>query len=205
MRKFEAVNKNMQKVQAHIDGEEVKLPLRSTKTSAGYDFYATEDMVIRPQEKLTIATDVKVQMPDDEFLLMVVRSSKGIKDDLILANTIGVIDSDYYNNPKNDGNLHICLRNLRPSMRLRGATEVFLNTEDHLDISVFNNGDTSDLSIPSTHDRLVIPIIDDLTESNTIFIPKGERVVQGIFIKYSVADNCNSDNDRKGGIGSTDK
>lgn len=179
MRKFEVVKDKMKKVQAHIEGEEVVLPLRSTKTSAGYDFYATEDMIIRPQEKLTIATDVKVKMNKDEFLLMVVRSSKGIKDDLILANTIGVIDSDYYNNDDNDGNIHICLRNLRPSMKLNGYTPINVYVK--------------------------VPEIIDLTEQNTVFIPKGERVVQGIFVKYSTADNCNSEETRNGGIGSTDK
>lgn len=206
MRKFEAVKETMQKVQDHKDGMIVQLPLRSTKTSAGYDFYATEDMIIRPQDKVTIATDVKVQIPEDEFLLMVVRSSKGIKDDLILANTLGIIDSDYYNNPKNDGNLHICLRNLRPSMKLKGTTILNLNKEGY---NVSNDENTSDLvkgfTVECAYDDCIrIPIIEDLTEENTVVIPRGERVVQGIFVKYSTAENCNSDNDRLGGIGSTD-
>lgn len=197
MRKFEVVKEEMLKVDNHKQGETVQLPLRSTKTSAGYDFYATENLIIRPQDKVTIATDIKAEMPEDEFLMMVVRSSKGIKDDLILANTIGIIDSDYYNNPKNDGNLHICLRNLRPSMKINGYN--YINVETLV-------RDAEDKLTGEIDKRIIqVPRIEDLTEENTVYVDKGERVVQGIFVKYSTAENCNSENDRQGGIGSTDK
>ena len=74
----------------------VLLPLRGTKTSAGYDFFATCDLSIRPGETGRFVTDVKAYMEPDEMLLLVVRSSAGIKRHLMAANTVGIIDSDYY-------------------------------------------------------------------------------------------------------------
>lgn len=201
MRKFEPVKEELRKVK-YKEGEKVLLPLRSTKTSAGYDFYATQDVTIRPQEKVFFSTDVKAMMGEDEWLLLVVRSSKGIKDDLMLANTIGVIDSDYYSNPENDGNIGICLRNLRPSMKLSGATTLNLSFSGQV-ISVRNNGYTDDLDTSSNLGNIVIPIIKDLSQENSVHIAKGERIMQGIFVKYSKAENCNSDSERTGGTGST--
>jgi len=163
---------------------DIKLPLRGTKTSAGYDFYATEDLVILPQTIAKFKTDIKAYMKEDEVLLMFIRSSLGVKKDLMIANTVGVIDSDYYSNPDNDGNMMVALRNLRPSIGV-GKDSISLATD--------------------SGDIVSIPVIEDLTEINTIHIPKGERVIQGVFVKFKEADNCNSDTDRTGGVGSTGK
>ena len=51
-------------------------------------------------------------MLDDEVLKIVPRSSIGFKKGLMLINTIGIIDSDFYNNPDNDGNIGFKLKNL---------------------------------------------------------------------------------------------
>ena len=88
------------------------LPTRGTKHAAGYDFYSKEEITLKPNEKHVFWSDVKSYMQVDEVLLIDVRSSIGIKKDLQLGNTIGVIDSDYYENPDNDGNIAICLRNV---------------------------------------------------------------------------------------------
>jgi dUTP pyrophosphatase len=93
-------------------GIERKLPTRATKNSAAYDFISLERGVIKPGEKMEFATDIKAYMQPDEKLTGVVRSSGGIKLDLMLANTEAVIDSDFYNNPTNDGNISIWLRNI---------------------------------------------------------------------------------------------
>lgn len=90
------------------------MPLRATKISAGYDFFSPlpYDITINPGEQALIWTNVKSYMQEEEVLLLDVRSSGGIKKGLMLANTIGVIDADYYNNPGNEGNIGVCLKNI---------------------------------------------------------------------------------------------
>lgn len=191
LRGFEVVSQDHRQVQG-----EVKLPLRGTKTSAGYDFYALEDIVIKPGESVFFATDVKAYMQPNEVLLMDVRSSIGIKQDLMLANTIGIVDSDYYSNEDNDGNIRICLRNLKPSMKLHGyqviEADVYdVDNEQGVVLDTFN------------HDKILVPIIEDLAIQNTVTIQAGDRVAQGFFVQYLESDNCNTEDTRNGGIGST--
>lgn len=88
-----------------------ELPTRSTRHSAGYDFKAIYDFVIHPGEIMKIYTGVKASMNYDEVLMLFVRSSMGVKHQISLVNTVGIIDSDYYNNPNNEGHLCIVLRN----------------------------------------------------------------------------------------------
>lgn len=91
--------------------EDIKLPTRKTKTSAGYDIESARDVVISPGCTELIPTGLKAYMNDDEFLAIHVRSSVGIKRGLVLANGTGIIDSDYYNNLDNEGHIMIALRN----------------------------------------------------------------------------------------------
>lgn len=169
-----------------IDGE-VYLPLRGTKTSAGYDFFTPVDLVIKPQDKVFFWTDVKSYMHEGEVLLLDIRSSMGVNQDLMMANTIPVIDSDYHNSKKTEGNIGICIRNLKPEMRLLG-TEPYEVT--------FEGGEVVLLNIPN---------IKDLREENTVYIKAGERVAQGIFLEFKESDNCNTDEERTGGFGSSGK
>jgi len=90
---------------------EYNLPKRSTKNSAGYDFYAINDFEIKPQETLKIPLGVKAFMKDDEFLMIVVRSSVGFKYNVRLVNQVGIIDSDYYNALENEGHIWVKLKN----------------------------------------------------------------------------------------------
>lgn len=89
-------------------------PVRETKKSAGSDIFYTgeEDIVLYYGDKIAIITNVKAYMQDGEMLIADVRSSQGMFSDLMMANTIGVIDKDYYNNKGNEGNIGIGLRNL---------------------------------------------------------------------------------------------
>lgn len=87
------------------------LPTRADKGSAGYDFYSKVNVKISPNAKYMFATDVKAYMKEDEVLYIHVRSSMGINRGIVLANGTGVIDSTYYNNPNNEGNISICLVN----------------------------------------------------------------------------------------------
>lgn len=106
-------------------GIERKLPVRATKNSAAYDMFSLEHGLVKPGEKMEFVTDVKAYMQPDELLLGLNRSSQGIKMDITLANTGAVIDSDYYNNPKNDGSISIWLRNL-------GTQPVRVNAGDRI-------------------------------------------------------------------------
>lgn len=95
-----------------VPDAEVRLPERSTSGAAGYDIFALKGAVIPPGEKVEFPTDVKVYMRKNEVLHLYPRSSQGIKFDLMLANTTGVIDMDYYGNEDNDGRFTIVIRNL---------------------------------------------------------------------------------------------
>lgn len=90
--------------------ENITLPKRGTQNSAGYDFFLNESVEFSPGETIKIKTSVKAFMQEDEVLMMYVRSSAGIKG-LSLVNTVGIIDSDYYGNEKNDGEIMCFLKN----------------------------------------------------------------------------------------------
>lgn len=90
----------------------IKLPTRADKGSAGYDFYAADTFTVPAGGTGRTFTDVKAYMETDEVLMIHVRSSIGIKKNLILSNATGVIDSTYYSNESNDGNIGIFLTNL---------------------------------------------------------------------------------------------
>ena len=81
------------KVNEELD---TKLPERQTKASAGYDFYVIEDVEIPAYGTVMLPTNVKAYMKDDEVLMLYARSSLAIKRGLILQNTTGIIDSDFF-------------------------------------------------------------------------------------------------------------
>lgn len=91
--------------------ESYEKPSRSTKTSAGYDFFAYQQIIIKPNEIVKIPTGIKAKFNEDEVLYIVVRSSMGFKYNIRLCNQVGVIDSDYYNNIDNEGHIYIALQN----------------------------------------------------------------------------------------------
>lgn len=101
MRKFEKVSYD----------ESGIIPTRSDEGSAGYDFYTTQDITIKPKETVLFKTNIKAKMLPDEVLLLYIRSSVGIKKHIVLSNGTGVIDSTYYNNPDNEGNIMCALYN----------------------------------------------------------------------------------------------
>lgn len=133
------------------------LPKRATVHSAGYDFVAPNDIVVHAggDGVATLHTGVKVRMEPDEFLMMCIRSSLGIKWGLALANGTGIIDADYYGNPDNDGEICIAL----------------VNRDPYRDVKIH----------------------------------KGDRIAQGIFMKYLLAEDDETDTERNGGVGSTGK
>ena len=79
--------------------------MRSTGGSAGYDFICPFDVCIKPGEIAKIPTGIKVELDKDKFLGIYIRSSFGTKRNLELTNKVCIIDSDYYNNERNDGHI----------------------------------------------------------------------------------------------------
>lgn len=133
----------------------LEIPKRATKKSSGYDFYSPFSFVVEPNESIAIPLGIKAYMQDDEELLLFPRSSIGFKYKVKIDNTIAKIDSDYYNNESNEGD--IC---------------VFLT----------NTGD------------------------KPWAVEQGDKICQGTFYKYLVADDdAPVSKTRIGGIGSSGK
>ena len=87
------------------------LPTRADNGSAGYDFHTLVDFTIPPKGIIKIMTGIKCKLPENEVLMLYVRSSIGIKKNLMLANGTGIVDSSFYNNPDNEGDIAIVLYN----------------------------------------------------------------------------------------------
>lgn len=132
---------------------EVAIPARKTSGSAGYDFICPYEIRLRPGQTAKIPTGIKAKMDKNVVLLMFVRSSIGINRRMSFPNAVAVIDSDYYGNPDNEGDIMLVLVN-----------------NNEYDVKVF----------------------------------AGERVAQGVFVRYLLTDDDASDGTRTGGIGSTD-
>ena len=136
MAKFEKVSRFKE-----ID---LPLPVRKTAQSAGYDFVVAEDIIIPPYKELVermdayrpvitpgleeaaaaikaanakiplVSTGMKCQLEDGTYLELSVRSSCPLKHWLVLGNSVGIIDLDYYNNPDNEGEIFFQIINLAP-------------------------------------------------------------------------------------------
>ena len=95
----------------------INLPVRKTKYSAGYDIEAAEDTIVPSFKKgmapTLIKTGIKAYMKDNEFLALYNRSSNPKKKGLILSNSVGVVDKDYYGNPDNDGHIMFAFYNIK--------------------------------------------------------------------------------------------
>lgn len=84
--------------------DDLALPQRATKGSAGYDFYAPSDFVIEPHKEMLIPTGIRAKIADGYVLMLYPRSGLGFKYRMQLNNTVGVIDSDYYE-ANNEGHI----------------------------------------------------------------------------------------------------
>ena len=94
--------------------EQIKLPQRATKSSAGYDIYSVRGFELKPRQSILLPTGIKAQLDSDKFLLILPRSGQGFKYKVQLWNTAGVVDSDYHNNQKNEGHIWVKLYNDSP-------------------------------------------------------------------------------------------
>lgn len=132
-----------EKVSRWIDSD-INMPVRKTAHSAGYDFEAVKDILIEPYQHLSniimnssayepktlseisnitklnmakptlVSTGMKCKLADNEYLELSIRSSSPLKYWLILANGVGIIDADYYNNSDNEGEIFFQIINLSP-------------------------------------------------------------------------------------------
>ncbi len=90
--------------------EQIKLPKRATKGSAGYDFFSPVEFTLSPGETIKLPTGIRVKMEPDWVLHLYPRSSLGFKYRLQLNNTVGIIDSDYYDSD-NEGHIFMKITN----------------------------------------------------------------------------------------------
>jgi len=104
MRKFEIVTT--------YQGKPIQIPKRATEGSAGYDLACATETMIKPNEIKLVPTGLKVKMPNQEALFVFPRSSLAIKKGLMMSNSVGVIDADYYGNKDNEGHIMIPLLNI---------------------------------------------------------------------------------------------
>lgn len=129
------------------------LPTRGTRKSAGYDFYIPkvngEDATytINPGETVKIKSDVAAYMGENEVLCIHIRSSVGIKKNCSLPNCTGIIDSDYYMNPDNKGNIILAIRN-------DGTEPVTFKSGDKVAQGIFMNYLTADNDNVLSEERL---------------------------------------------------
>lgn len=74
-----------------------KTPTRGSKCAAGYDLYAATsyDIIIPPHETIKIGTGLKIALPCGTFGAIYPRSGLATKQNLIIRNTVGIIDEDY--------------------------------------------------------------------------------------------------------------
>lgn len=107
------------------------LPKRETAHAAGYDLKVAERTVIAPKEIKLVPTGVKVYMQPGEVLYLYDRSSNPRKKGLVLINSVGVIDGDYYGNPGNEGHIFAQMQNITDQ-------EVVLEEEDRIVQAVFS-------------------------------------------------------------------
>jgi len=121
--KFEKVSyeqfvKTIEKLKISVEKEllcsiyrELRLPKRATKGSAGYDFFLPINIDLNPRESVIIPSGIKVNINEGWVLKIYPRSGLGFKYRLQLDNTVGIIDSDFYNNATDEGHILIKLTN----------------------------------------------------------------------------------------------
>ncbi len=110
---FKIVKSDDEKIKSEIETtyKDLILPKRATIGSAGYDFKSPVDFTLKPKETIKMPTGIRCKMDEDVVLMIYPRSSLGFKYRLILDNTVGIIDSDYYNSD-NEGHIFIKFTNL---------------------------------------------------------------------------------------------
>lgn len=166
--KFKVLNK-----EAHV-------PSYATKGSAGFDLYATEDVVIQPLETKLIPTGLEMECPEDTAIMIFPRSGLSAKTPLRLANGVGVIDSDY-----------------------RGEIQVIMYNDSKADRHMIPKYQLTDGTFKEAYDKGYV-------QAGTVVIKKGDRIAQGVLMDITQADfkkvsKLGETERGKGGFGSSGK
>lgn len=90
--------------------DQIPMPKRSTRGSAGYDFVSPVETLIPAGGKAVIPTGIRCEMESGWVLMLFPRSGLGFRHQIRLSNTVGVIDSDYAF-AENEGHIQVSLRN----------------------------------------------------------------------------------------------
>ena len=98
----------------------IRLPERKTKYSCGYDLETPLDIVLAPHTSIVIPTGIRVVFSEEEretwHLKLYARSSVGIKDQVVITNGTGLVDSDF-SDSENEGDMLIALTNMSDEVR----------------------------------------------------------------------------------------
>ena len=143
-----------ERIRKHYDN--IKLPKRATKGSAGYDIFSPASFAITNQHSMVIPTGIRCSIKSDWVLTLYPRSGHGFKYGIRLSNSVGIVDSDYYN----------------------------ANNEGHILVKLVN---------------------ESVVNESTFCIESGQAFCQGVFLPYGVTEDDDTDGERIGGFGSTDK
>lgn len=165
--------------------DDIKIPMRATADSAGHDFYTPFGFRLKRHQCIRIPTGIRVKMNNpDWFLELAPRSGSGIKYKLVMANTVGIIDADYYG-AANYGNIM--------------AELVY----DGFDVDWLDDMLCADFNDP---DRILRCDIDIPHDNPDIVFNRGDSIFQGIFKPYGTArSSADVSAKRVGGFGSTSK
>ena len=112
-----------------VEYEGILMPQRATSGSAGYDFYSPAEVVLKPGESCRIPTGIRAQIDNGYVLQLYPRSSFGFKYRMRLLNTVGIIDSDYYN-ADNEGHIIVGIVN-------EGDRELLIRKNDRFVQGIF--------------------------------------------------------------------
>ena len=117
--------------QLNINGDlnDVIIPVRATKGSAGYDFYSPVEVNLKPGEIIKIPTGIRCKIDEGFVLKIYPRSSLGFKYQMALLNTVGIIDADYYN-ANNEGHIIVGIVN-------RGKEDLHIKKGDRFVQGIF--------------------------------------------------------------------
>ena len=141
-------NKDIDETVLKIEYDYIKLPKRSTSGSAGYDFFAPFDLNVFTHDMPAIAYPTGIRFVTDRndvFLACVPRSGLGFKYNVMLKNTLGIIDADYQNSD-NEGHIKVKLSAQTPltieagKAFMQGIILPFLKTDDDYCINTRNGG-----------------------------------------------------------------
>lgn len=186
---YKTYNKILSKEQTeyihHEIYDKIKLPERATDGSAGYDFFAPFPVSIEKGSNIIIPTGIRCKIENGYFLMVAPRSGHGFKSKLVIANTVGIIDSDYYMNLSNEG--HILIKIVYEGLSY-SIEPIVKDTY----------GDFRLMSNPS-----------NAPDEPFFSVDKGKGFCQGILLPYGLDINDKHvlggvSNERTGGFGSTD-